>query len=180
MKRITSKLLFKVIVAAVMATTLLLGTVFVLGTPPERGTARYIFAEFGRILINLDGQDITEALAETHGREPLLYVAAGTTYLPMRALAEMLGYEVDFCPETFTAYLTRPEPGYHGLTVFWGRGAGGTRVHISESCRSFNLIPIRGTLEQASEAGRFGWCLTCSSGLEELFPIEHLRELFTE
>ena len=156
----------KAIAAAILVITIALGTVFVLAdvTPHERGITRNIEAVFGRILLTVNGQNVD--------RETLLYDS--TTYLPLRVVAEMIGYDVDFDEDTMTAILTRPTPGLHGLVVFWGRT--GTRVHISETCRTFNLTPHMGSIEKAADAGRFGWCQVCSYNLEDRFPIYQLRD----
>jgi len=97
-----------------------------------------------------------------------------SNYMPVRAVLEAMGYDVGWDGENNAVLVTRHEPGLHGLTVFWGRT--GTRVHISESCRSFSLTPHRGRIEDAAAAERFGWCQICSYDLEERFPIYHLRE----
>lgn len=51
-----------------------------------------------------------------------------------------------------------------GSGVYWGDT--GTKYHIDQNCMSFQgNVPNFGTVSEAQQAGRIGWCQICSDGM---------------
>ena len=63
---------------------------------------------YNNIKITLDGETLTPRNAQGDIVEP--FIMGGSTFLPLRALAEALGLNVDWDPNTQTAILTTPPP----------------------------------------------------------------------
>lgn len=96
MKERTKGFLGGVIAAAVLA-----GTV---GTAAATIGSRMIQADYTNIKITLNGQQITPKDATGAEVEP--FAVSGTTYLPVRAVANALGIGVDWDDSTSTVVLT--------------------------------------------------------------------------
>jgi len=167
-----TKRLQGIIIGFVLAAVLLGGTAF------AAVRNELITVTYRNINLSINGLETVPHDAYGNVVEPFIF--DGTTFLPIRGIANALGLNVNWNDDTSTVYLNRPEPGLYGLTVFWGQSPIAQRVHIAENCRTFGLIPHMGSINQAAEAGRFGWCLVCSYDLEERFPILHLYEVNDE
>jgi len=63
---------------------------------------------FRDIRITLNGETLTPT--DVHGNEVEPFIYDGTTYLPVRGIANALGLEVDWDDATSTVILTAPEP----------------------------------------------------------------------
>jgi len=63
-----------------------------------------ITVSFSNIRLVINGEHVTPRNADGQVVEPFIW--EGTTYLPIRAIGDALGMEVDWNPATATAYLT--------------------------------------------------------------------------
>jgi len=79
--------------------------VFCLGTPAFASTVRQLEASYSGIRIILDGVEVTPEDVNGNPVEP--FAVKGTTYLPVRAVAEALGLGVSWDGATQTVVLTR-------------------------------------------------------------------------
>ena len=70
-------------------------------------TVKQLEAHFSGIKLNIDGVEITPKDANGNVVEP--FIVDGTTYLPVRAVAEALGKEVSWDGETRTVSLGEPK-----------------------------------------------------------------------
>lgn len=109
--------------AAGMAATLAL--VGVVGT--AMADQRQATLDYSNIKITMDGQTITPTDANGAAVEP--FAISGTTYLPVRAVAEALGLEVTWDGSTSTVILTTPED---ERAVYITRT--GSKYHYDSSC----------------------------------------------
>jgi hypothetical protein len=83
----------------------LIGTVF---AEPVRQTINAVFMD---IKIAIDGERLDpEDIRDVNGNIVAPFVIGGTTYIPLRAFAEAVGYEVGWDTETDTVLLNR-KPG---------------------------------------------------------------------
>jgi hypothetical protein len=62
---------------------------------------------YNNIKINLDGEEITPRDARGNVVDP--FIMDGTTYLPVRAIGEALGLDVEWNGNTHTVFITTPE-----------------------------------------------------------------------
>jgi len=123
------------------------------------------------IKITVDGIEIEPKDATGKVVEP--FISDGSTYLPVRAVAEAVGYDVKWDGDTSTVILTKkPQeitvstPDDNNLIVFWGNA--GNKVHIDPDCRTIINGVLYGTLEECKEAGHTeGWCGVCSQGWDD-------------
>ncbi len=75
-----------------------------MGAPSMAATARQLNASYNNIKITLDGKTITPKDANGAVVEP--FIVDGTTYLPVRAVADSLGLGVEWDAKTQTVKLT--------------------------------------------------------------------------
>ena len=75
-----------------------------MGAPSMAATARQLNASYNNIKITLDGKTITPKDANGAVVEP--FIVDGTTYLPVRAVADSLGLGVEWAAKTQTVKLT--------------------------------------------------------------------------
>jgi len=94
------------------------------------------------------------------GADAMVFVYEGTTYAPLRSLAETYGLKVGYDDKKMMVTVDEPNEDEH--IVYWGQT--GTRYHLNKNCSSFKDPPNSGTLEDAKAAGRDGWCQLCSKG----------------
>ena len=83
--------------------------VFCLGTPAFASTVRQLEASYSGIRIILDGVEVTPEDVNGNPVEP--FAVKGTTYLPVRAVAEALGGVLGRCNADRSAYKKRNGPG---------------------------------------------------------------------
>ena len=88
-------------VCGVLVTVLLLSCITVFAS----ATTRQISILSGHIRLVVDGQYVVPADAQGRVVEPFVY--DGTTFVPVRAIAEALGLDVTWNGNTSTVYLTR-------------------------------------------------------------------------
>ncbi|MCL2225245.1 MAG: copper amine oxidase N-terminal domain-containing protein [Defluviitaleaceae bacterium] len=91
-------------IAGVLLTILLSGAV----TVAANAVTQYITVTFRGIRIVVDGEQITPR--DGHGNVVEPFIWNGTTYLPVRAVAEAVGQDVRWDGATSTVYLTSPLP----------------------------------------------------------------------
>ena len=96
---------WKGFISGILVTVLVLG----LGASALAATARQLNATYSGIQITLDGKTITPKDANGAVVEP--FAVDGTTYLPVRAVADALGLGVDWDGERNTVVLTSPQTG---------------------------------------------------------------------
>jgi len=90
------------------------------------------------IRINIDGEQITPRDAAGNTVEP--FIMDGTTYLPVRAIADALGMEVRWDGDTNTVFLTTPTSTHRSpLEAFETRGTSGTSIVYEENV-SFRML----------------------------------------
>lgn len=128
---------------------------------------------------------------DANGNDVMTFTYNGTTYAPLRALAEAYGLEVGYDAEKkmvtvnnsgFIAVTNRTSTSQNititnldssittelieelqGLAVFWAPQ--GTKIHLDPACRSFKLgVTYAGTYDQALTVRKSGWCGWCSQG----------------
>jgi len=140
----------------------------------------------------------------THTLDVPAQIIGGSTMLPIRAVLESVGYELQWENSTRTVVITSgtnvvvalpapvpdneptpvptPQPAtpsagnihrdenmnvvtplseIDSFAVFWGHT--GNRYHINPECRTILNGVLFGTLDEAREVGRDGWCGICSS-----------------
>lgn len=95
----------RIIVSLALALTLLCGTALAAGTVKTQ----MIEANYMGIKIVIDGIEVTPKDATGHEVEP--FTSNGTTYLPVRAVAEALGKDVEWDGATNTVYIGDNIPG---------------------------------------------------------------------
>lgn len=93
------------IISLMLAFVLLLG--LAIPTLAATKTTKQMTAEYSGIQITLDGQKVDPKDANGVSVEP--FIVDGTTYLPVRALANALGLNVDWDQATQTVVLSTPE-----------------------------------------------------------------------
>lgn len=91
-------------ILGVFVTLLLVGSV---GTAVATVGTQAASLEYNNIKVTLDGTPINLADAAGNAVEP--FIISGTTYLPVRAVAEALGLNVSWDGATKTVILTHPE-----------------------------------------------------------------------
>jgi len=62
-------------------------------------------AVIGRFKIKVDGEDVTKKIEEKYGTPPFVVKENSRSYIPLRSIAELMGFEVEWDPETHTAEL---------------------------------------------------------------------------
>lgn len=85
-----------------------------MGAPSMATTARQLNASYNNIKITLDGKTITPKDANGAVVEP--FIVDGTTYLPVRAVADSLGLGVEWDAKTQTVKLTAGGSGGDALS----------------------------------------------------------------
>lgn len=96
---------WKGFISGILVTVIVLG----LGASALAATARQLNATYSGIQITLDGKTITPKDANGAVVEP--FAVDGTTYLPVRAVADALGLGVEWDGERNTVVLTSPQTG---------------------------------------------------------------------
>lgn len=89
-----NRMLTIVLIAAIIMTMIL---------PVEASTSKQVTQYFRNIKITVDGKQIDPRDANGKGVEP--FIIDGTTYLPVRAVAEAVGMDVDWIGSTNTVVL---------------------------------------------------------------------------
>ena len=110
-------------IAGILVTLSVLGVVGAAAAASQQ-TATLDYAD---IKITLDGQAVTPTDANGAAVEP--FAISGTTYLPVRAVANALGLEVTWDSATSTVVLTTPEG---EKTVYITRT--GEKYHYDSTC----------------------------------------------
>lgn len=93
---------FKKILVTTLALILVLGTAAVAA---ESIYTKQIKATFGRIKFNVDGKDVTQQIENKYGT-PAFVTEDGRSYVPVRAIADLMGLDIDYDNNTHTAKLT--------------------------------------------------------------------------
>ena len=88
-------------IAGILVVLLLLPLGTALGAPTW--SSRNISVLQGGIRVVVNGQQITPRDAQGNVVEPIIF--EGTTFMPLRAISEALGYPADWNPHTTTAYI---------------------------------------------------------------------------
>ena len=91
----------KKILITTLALILVLGTVVVAA---ENISTKQLTATFGRIKFNVDGKDVTNQIESKYGTPA--FVVDDRSYVPVRAIAELMGLEIDYDNNTHTAKIT--------------------------------------------------------------------------
>lgn len=128
---------------------------------------------------------------DANGNDVMTFTYNGTTYAPLRALAEAYGLEVGYDAAKKMATVNSSDSvlvvdrtstsgnikitnfdssmtadlikELQGFAVFWAPQ--GTKIHLDPDCRSFKLgVTYAGTYDQASTVRKSGWCGWCSKG----------------
>jgi len=110
------------------------------GTAVAASETREATLHYRDIRITLDGEELVPVDANGNEVEP--FIMDGTTYLPVRAVAEALGLEVGWDPVTGTVELTQPPVTAEHL----GEGRTlpeGTREYIQEESEYLSRILFR-------------------------------------
>lgn len=109
---------------------------------------------------------------DANGNAVMIFSYNGTTYAPLRALAEAYGLEVGYDatakmatvsqPGTKNAYTAPAQSNsLEGVAFFWAPT--GDKVHLDPNCRSFKKgYTFAGTLAQAQTVRTKGWCGYCA------------------
>lgn len=95
---------WKGFVSGIMVTLLLVGLI---GTAVAAGYQKQATLDYTGIKITLDGKEITPTDANGAAVEP--FAISGTTYLPVRAVANAFGLEVGWDQDTSTVTLDTPQ-----------------------------------------------------------------------
>lgn len=146
---------WKSFMMGVLTTLLLVGAVgtaaATVGTVPAN-------LEYSNITVTLDGAPVK--LVDVNGNPVEPFIIDGTTYLPIRAISNAFGLEVDWDGATQTVILKHPsevdpEPdatipvsGFNGTIYITPTGR---RYHYDGSCNGGTYIPS--TLEEALKLG---------------------------
>lgn len=103
---------WKGFVCGILVSVMVLG----FGVPALATTVKQLNASYSGIKITLDGEFITPKNANGTIVEP--FTVNGTTYLPVRAIANALGLEVEWDGETKTVILESPDLIKQGTVVY--------------------------------------------------------------
>jgi len=103
MRKMMQKLQIKGFIAGMLVMVLLSSITVLAAVRTET-----ISVTFHDIRIVLDGNVVTPKDAQGHVVEPFIW--EGTTYLPLRAVADALGLNVTWDGNTYTIYLTHDVP----------------------------------------------------------------------
>ena len=115
---------WKGFVAGALLTALAIG---LFGTALATTGSWSVTADYNDIKVTLDGEAVN--LTDANGAPVEPFAISGTTYLPVRAVANALGLDVGWEQETATVKLTRPEsqrPIYITRT--------GSKYHYDSTC----------------------------------------------
>lgn len=114
---------------------------------------------------------------DANGNPVMLFSYNGTTYAPLRALAEAYGLEVGYDAAAKMATVSQPgqkslgnthavpaqSDSLEGIAFFWAPT--GDKVHLDPNCRSFKKgFTFAGTLAEAQSVRTKGWCGFCAKG----------------
>ena len=116
-------------IAGILVTLSVLGVIGAAAAASQQ-TATLDYAD---IKITLDGQTVTPTDANGTAVEP--FAISGTTYLPVRAVANALGLEVTWDSATSTVVLTTPES---EKSVYITRT--GEKYHYDSNCNGGTLL----------------------------------------
>lgn len=112
---------------------------------------------------------------DANGNPVMLFSYNGTTYAPLRALAEAYGLEVGYDAAAKMATVSQPatnpaentyaapaqSDSLEGIAFFWAPT--GDKVHMDPNCRSFKTwYTFAGTLEEVRTVRTKGWCGYCA------------------
>ncbi len=97
------------------------------GTALATTGSQSVVADYNNIQVTLDGEIVQ--LVDANGAPVEPFAISGTTYLPVRAVANALGLNVGWDQETATVVLTRPES---QRAIYITRT--GKKYHYDSSC----------------------------------------------
>ncbi len=86
-----------------------LASIMVLGSVSFAAAKIYtekIDVTYGRVKVNYNGKDVTTQVETKYGTKPFVANKTGRTYVPVRALADIMGVNVRWDQASNTAYLT--------------------------------------------------------------------------
>ncbi|NLY46416.1 MAG: hypothetical protein GX053_10600 [Tissierella sp.] len=92
----------KKILVTALTLVMVLGTVVVAA---ESIYTKQLTATFGRIRFNVGGKDVTQQIESKYGT-PAFVTDDGRSYVPVRAIADLMGLDVDYDNNTHTVKLT--------------------------------------------------------------------------
>ncbi len=99
---------YKKAIMTVLALTMILGTV---ALAAEEIYTKQLTATYGRIKFNYEGSDITSQIEEKYGAPA--FVVVDKAYAPVRAIADILGVDIEYDNMTHTAIITDPKAEEH-------------------------------------------------------------------
>ncbi len=105
---------------------------------------------YSNIKVIIDGEELLPRDVEGNVVEP--FTMDGTTYLPVRAIANAFGKEVGWDEVSQSVYINSPQgyaEEYHTIEVY--RTPSGKRYHLDSDCGGTNSYQT--TLEDAIEVG---------------------------
>lgn len=99
---------YKKVIITILALTMILGTV---ALAAEEIYTKQLTATYGRIKFNYEGSDITSQIEEKYGAPA--FVVVDKAYAPVRAIADILGVDIEYDNITHTAIITDPKAEEH-------------------------------------------------------------------
>lgn len=99
---------YKKVIITILALTMILGTVTLAA---EGIYTKQLTATYGKIKFNYEGSDVTSQIEEIYGTPA--FISEGRSYAPIRAIADLLGVDIDYDNTTHTAIITDPREDEH-------------------------------------------------------------------
>jgi len=99
----------------VLGSVLTLGLTASMGSLSAAGIYKKLEAAFNDIKVNIQGENVE--LTDAKGQKVEPFIVDGTTYLPVRAIAEVLGQPVEWDAKNNTVYIAKPQDKAHNEDV---------------------------------------------------------------